>query len=646
MAYFECLLSQSSGGGGAVLTVTCDSALSGATISCTDGTTTLTAVCPSSNPYEVEFNIPNSGTWTISGLTYTASVVVELDYEVELGGFNYRAWLTAGGLDPSDYASLSAVLADEKAIRQLFLVHASVDYLASVTASDSSVETIIEDNYCAKWINESDYALFTLYDNSVIADLMDEADKYFYGEWGIVDSTTTPPTWGAKGNVPVMTSNTAPYGECSGTKANDTTNHPYWHAFNQNSANYYQMKSSSSGDVGSTIYKFTNPVNIRRLALKVESSSYAGKAFKVGYSDDGTNWSYITSESYLTTATMTDFDVDSNEYHLYWSVYFLGGYASSGFYYMNLSLLQFYGHTLKVSVPVMTSNTSPYGEVIKSSEYNSSYPAWRAFDQNVSTLWAEGTNDVNAWVGYKFSRKTILKKLRIKARWARIVAFSVQGSNDGVNFENIATPTIPSTDDLEAYFDIDTDSAYTSYRACVSKAGASSSTMDVKILQFYCLDYSEKEFEPNTTKKWLYDHGVELETFTKRHGSAGGEVTENDSYIFLKNGSASASGATGYQNYSEFFTPIDLTQYTLVRAKIGNIMDGGLAINVFSSDSARPNNGSYINTYDVAVAEILSASYPNNASLNINQVNGNNWVGVGCGWSANSKNTLTELWLE
>lgn len=54
------------------------------------------------------------------------------DTNVEIRGvLNHEDWLTAGGLDPSDYADLDAVLADEKAIRQLMTVHNSVDYLVS-----------------------------------------------------------------------------------------------------------------------------------------------------------------------------------------------------------------------------------------------------------------------------------------------------------------------------------------------------------------------------------------------------------------------------------------------------------------------------------------------------------------------------------
>lgn len=86
MAYFECVY------GGAIgasipLVVTCTAGFAGQTISCSDGTTTLTDVCPSSSPYEITFNLPNVGTWTvsgtISGTTYTESILVQ-DINVEL----------------------------------------------------------------------------------------------------------------------------------------------------------------------------------------------------------------------------------------------------------------------------------------------------------------------------------------------------------------------------------------------------------------------------------------------------------------------------------------------------------------------------------------------------------------------------------
>lgn len=86
MAYFHCLIGGGSSGGGYELTVTCDSAFSGTTITCTDGVTTLTQTCPSASPYEVVFEIPNGGDWTISGTTggHTVSTGVNIPTSAEL----------------------------------------------------------------------------------------------------------------------------------------------------------------------------------------------------------------------------------------------------------------------------------------------------------------------------------------------------------------------------------------------------------------------------------------------------------------------------------------------------------------------------------------------------------------------------------
>jgi hypothetical protein len=86
MAYFHCLIGGGSSGGGYELTVTCDADFAGTTITCTDGVTTLTQTCPSASPYEVVFEIPNGGDWTISGVIsgHTVSTGVNIPTSAEL----------------------------------------------------------------------------------------------------------------------------------------------------------------------------------------------------------------------------------------------------------------------------------------------------------------------------------------------------------------------------------------------------------------------------------------------------------------------------------------------------------------------------------------------------------------------------------
>ena len=86
MAYFHCLIGGGSSGGGYELTVTCDADFAGTTITCTDGVTTLTKTCPSASPYEVVFEIPNGGDWTISGVVdgHTVSTGVNIPTSASL----------------------------------------------------------------------------------------------------------------------------------------------------------------------------------------------------------------------------------------------------------------------------------------------------------------------------------------------------------------------------------------------------------------------------------------------------------------------------------------------------------------------------------------------------------------------------------
>lgn len=48
-------------------------------------------------------------------------------------------------------------------------------------------------------------------------------------------------------------------------------------------------------------------------------------------------------------------------------------------------------YMLNVKVPVMTSDTTPSGQCSASSVRNSTYAAWKAFDNNESTLWLAST---------------------------------------------------------------------------------------------------------------------------------------------------------------------------------------------------------------------------------------------------------------
>lgn len=65
----------------------------------------------------------------------------------------------------------------------------------------------------------------------------------------------------------------------------------------------------------------------------------------------------------------------------------------------------YFESVLNVKVPTMTSNTTPSGECIEKSGYGgTTYMAWRAFDGNISTLWASNSTKVGSGVGYMFTQ--------------------------------------------------------------------------------------------------------------------------------------------------------------------------------------------------------------------------------------------------
>lgn len=331
----------------AKIIVNYEAEFSGKVITATDGTRTYTRTANG----VVSFAIANYGTWTISavvdGETYETEVSINSDteYTVELiykKGFEYTEWLRLAGISQS-YASLDDVLADEKAIRTLMTKHASVDYLAGFDEAIEEVEKIINNDICAKWINLRDYALDTLYANPVLKAEMDTADKYFYGEWVEIDGV-----WQPKGNVPVMTSNTAPYGEA--IQISNYGDNYAWKAFNENNSNFWESGGMSGDNRAWLGYKFVNPICVKMVTMSSGSTDvqYFPKRYKVQGSNDGSAWEDISSE--LTNANNTPNVKHTNtfindKYFTYIRVVDIETFGSHQ--YLQMNYLQFFGRELK-----------------------------------------------------------------------------------------------------------------------------------------------------------------------------------------------------------------------------------------------------------------------------------------------------------
>lgn len=782
MVYFRCT-SSGSGKGNTVI-VTCAEQFAGVAITIAKIGKSYTKVCPLSAPYVVKFYGVEAGTYTVSatvsGQTYSTEVIVQ-DVSCVLNyGFTWKTWVdTASKLDSTDYASLSEVLADEEAVRELFTEHACVDYMAEATSSSADLETIIENDLCAKWINNSDYALDYLGANTAIKALMDEADKYGYGEWVLKEkiptmtSATAPygevttngtystnyayyafdgndstgwlaspvnssvllsdwvayefvnairaskaivkfnttlsatnvhfkiqgsndgTTWvdvsevqtfsinnetkmvevalnaattyskyrlladslhvdlqydikvlslqilayEPKGNVPVMTANNAPYGEVFVDGAQTLGN--VFKAFDGNDStgaeNTNWNQSIGECSIG---YSFANPIKCKRVRMYLGNyAPNSSSTFVIQGSNDKSTWtniSEVTSANNFRTSP-NHVETTTEEYFLHLRVHFyqqpmtFNGKYDIGYCYA----LQFYGRELSVSVPTMTSNTAPFGEVIQhpDSFNKASFPAWKSFDGDNSTYsYTVDLNPTHSYIGYVFPNPVVIRfaLLYTKSTNGRLKNYVVQYSDDGDTWVDISsTVTIERTGGtFPVAFANTTPHRY--WRLYIENTY----NADLNEVQFYGLDYSEKEFEVGTTKKWLYDHGVELETLNMKN-----TAYKRDSYIELNN-LVSGTAGEAWTN-----SAIDLSNYDLMRIKIDNIYRKTSSSGVNKSDIRVTTS---IGTAPTSKREFTDAELPNHEYLDISSIVQSQYCGVTTGSNSltDSIVTFNELWLE
>ena len=416
-------------------------------------------------------NIPNFS-------VYTARVAYGLDY---------KSWLIEGGIDPSYYDSLDEVLADEEVVRKLMTIHASVDYLATLDRTDDEMAiAVLNNDICAKWINLRDYALDTLYANTYAKAIMDEADKYGYGEWALV------------GQVPTMTSNTAPYGEAIASSVHNNTSIYYLFDNNDSTTWYGLSNQQASGQwIG---YRFVEPICAKTVYLYTynhgSSTSGAGFAisrFKIQASNDGTIWDDISNEI-TTTANKAYYSISENEaYYTYYRLYIIAtGYAQDVANACDTYALQFYAWQPKGNVPVMTSNTAPYGTVSANSVYSSVSAAWQAFGSDTTKGWLTQVYD-NASISYNFTNPVCVRKVRLcnyaydSTTDSRLKNFKVQGSNNNSTWVDIYTGLYPNdaTKNIPHYYDFDNDDYYIYYKILIIDTYNNAKYAGASQIQFY-----------------------------------------------------------------------------------------------------------------------------------------------------------------
>lgn len=322
---FRCVLAS---GGALILTVTCDSDFAGQTITCTDGITTLTQICPSTSPYSVDFRIPNGGTWTISSGTASTSVTIPSSaelHDIPNGSTvtpinNIQIWLHCANIWDKSYTTITQVLNDASTLQALISSNNAADYMArstswasNVTANSSAMTYIGLNDYCSDKL---------LADSTWLA--------------AICNSTYFESVLNVK--VPNMTSDTTPSGEVIHSQGYSTW-YPYY-AFNDNALGAV-LNTASEKYIG---YRFASNTAVSKLMFKLVTKN--GITFttsiKLQASSNGTTWIDLMTINISDVTNTTDpqyFNVINQTKYLYYRL--LGDWNSNG----QGTKLQFYGRS-------------------------------------------------------------------------------------------------------------------------------------------------------------------------------------------------------------------------------------------------------------------------------------------------------------
>lgn len=415
--------------------------------------------------------------------------------------YSVEKWCKVAGLTYSDISDIS-----EQNMRILMSKHASVDYFMAWYSADNAMLdmfTVIE--FAMKWIGLNDYICDKLL---AISDAKSRLLASPYWEYILKDK------------VPIMTANDAPYGTVSGSNRYESS-FDFYKAFDGNDSTVWRGSSNTSYNQsvsGYIEYAFPNPICVKRVKYVVpilgSAKPQTTDILFVGYNG--------TEEIPLTIAS-----VDGDEYVLNDYVYVTKlrvtvtqkNLDTSARVMPAISTLQFYGRSLNVSVPTMTSNTQPYGEVISNgTPYapSSSEPQlpYEAFDNKTTTgTWLYTTDGTKPYVGYDFKKEIVLKYASILANGGSSESLPhtsrFETSLDGVTWTPFGTDVVRTNTPNATDIRINAEGVKCRYvrNVVVDTPTVSGKTRTLAILKmnFFGVDYSDR-----TERTYLYDHGVEL----------------------------------------------------------------------------------------------------------------------------------------
>lgn len=432
---------ESGGGATITLTVSCDSAFQGETVTISKGGVSLTESVGAG--LSVSFTVPELGTWTISNSLNANTDTIDIQF---YGNYTYSLIALPDGstITPTDDIQILLHCAN--------IWDKNYTTLSELLADTTTLSAVISSN------NAIDY---------------------------LVRSTT----FAGGGLVPKMTSNTTPSGVAS-SKTEISSIRSAWYAFDNDDTTYYC--STGTDATGEYLrYDFGSKKKISSFKVypryRDANQDLALKSYKIQGSDDN----FVSDVHDLFSETLSNTNVGlitrtlttEGNYRYYQLIATSDTYNSN--HQLQIFTLQFYSENacdnatfmsyiglnnyasntlladstwkgaiwgsaykesvLNVKVPTMTDNTTPSGECFAN---NNSADAYKAFSGSSALSWLATTTS-GLSIGYKFTKPVTIYMAEITNNTSgerRINAGAkFERSDDNSTWTTLFTTTSPMT---------------------------------------------------------------------------------------------------------------------------------------------------------------------------------------------------------
>ena len=164
------------------------------------------------------------------------------------------------------------------------------------------------------------------------------------------------------------------------------------------------------------------------------------------------------------------------------------------------------------AIPLMTSDNSPEGNVIYSSQ-NPSFPAYKAFNQANGNDWSP-TTTINEYIGFKFKQPKVIYKYNVRRGTHTTMSnspkdWTFEASNNGVDWTVLDTQNnhVWTTASQEKEFAINNNKSFFYYRLFIKEGGNTSQYYIGELLMFEKYLGSVVEVQSQSEQSFV-NHGM------------------------------------------------------------------------------------------------------------------------------------------